>query len=252
MPTSKMTQQTLFKEIRDRFTVIVEAHGLSAETVKITSKALSAKEAIGTTKRQDYPIITGKEIMLQADYRGSLGQAFTDAPSVFSGTLADILALDIDSDAHARGLFIAALNAVMRHLDLASGTVHCKNEEPELCAAQFVEYIKRNYGSPKVALVGFQPALVEHFAETFPLRVLDLNPENVGKIKYGVFIEDGEKNFEAVVRDWAELVVCTGSTLSNGSIVNFIDIGKEVVFFGTTLAGAAVLLGLKRACFLSA
>jgi hypothetical protein len=82
-PISKMTQQTLFREIRDRFTAIVEARSLSAEMVKITSKALSAQEAIGTTKRQDYPIITGKEIMLQADYKGSLGQAFTDAPPSF-------------------------------------------------------------------------------------------------------------------------------------------------------------------------
>ncbi len=249
MPTSEMTQQELFAEIKSRFMKIAKERGLSAERIEITSRALSAKDAIGTTRRQDYPIITGKEVMLQADYMGSLGQAFTDSPSVFEGTLEEILELDIETDVHARGLFIAALNAVMRHLSLAERTIHCKNEEPELCAAKYVDYVKTHYGSPKIALVGFQPALIENLSGAFELRVLDLNPENIGKTKHGVKIEDGEKDYKAVVLDWAELVVCTGSTLANGSIVKYIGIGKEVVFYGTTLAGAAALLGLKRVCF---
>lgn len=252
MAISKMTQQQLFSEIRNRFLQVVKDRDLSAGRIDITSRALSPKDAIGTTKRQDYPIITGKEVMLQADYMGSLGQAFTDSPSVFEGTLADVLALDIENDVHARGLFIASLNAVMRHLALAEGTIHCKNEEPELCAAKYVEYINENYGNPKIALVGFQPALIENLSKAFDLRVLDLNPENIGKTKHGVKIEDGEKDYREVVLDWAELVVCTGSTLANGSIVKYIGIGKEVVFYGTTLSGAAALLGLKRVCFYGA
>jgi len=252
MATSEITQQQLFSEIKDRFLKIVQEHDLSAGRIRITSRALSAKDAIGTTKRQDYPIITGKEVMLQADYMGSFGQAFTDSPSVFSGTLEDVLALDIENDVHARGLFIAALNAVMRHLALAEGTIHCKNEEPELCAAKYVDYIKTHYGSPKVAIVGFQPALIENLSKAFELRVLDLNPENIGKTKYGVKIEDGEKDYEEVVLGWAGLVLCTGSTLANGSIVKYMGIDKEVVFYGTTLSGAAKLLGLKRVCFYGA
>jgi hypothetical protein len=179
---------------------------------------------------------------------GSLGQAFTDSPAVFSGTLEDILALDIAGDAHARGLFIAALNAVMRHLDLARGTVHCKNDEPERCARDVAVWIEQHYGHPKVALVGYQPALLERLSSGFELRVLDLNPDNVGKTRYGLVVEDGLSDYGAVVRDWAELVLCTGSTLSNGSIVNFIGIGKPVVFFGITIAGAAEILGLERIC----
>ena len=55
-----------------------------------------------------------------------------------------------------------------------------------------------------------------------------------------------------MVRDWAELVLCTGSTLCNGSFVNFLDIGKPVLFFGTSCAGAAHVLGAERFCPMSA
>ena len=248
MTTSKMTEQQFYSTLKERFLQIVREHGLSASRINIKSKSLSAEEAIGITSRKDFPIITGKEIMLQADYMGAIGQAFTDSPAVFSGTLEDIFLLDITNDLHALGLFIASLNAVMRYLALAEGTIHCKNEEPEICAEKYVQYIKETYGNPKIALVGFQPALIENISKEFDLRVLDLNPENIGKIKYNTLIENGIDDYEDVI-NWADIVLCTGSTLCNGSIVNFINIGKEVVFFGTTLAGAAEIMGLKRVCF---
>lgn len=189
--------------------------------------------------------------MLQAEHNGSFGQAFTDSPSFFRGSLEEILSMDIDSDPHARGLLISALNAVMRNVGLIENTIHCKNGEPESCAEKFAEYIKENYNNPKIALIGYQPAILEALSKEFDLRVLDLNPDNVGEIRYNVLVENGIRDYEEVVLNWADLVLCTGSTLCNGSIVNFIDIGKEVIFFGTTLAGAAKLLGLKRLCFCS-
>ena len=48
---------------------------------------------------------------------------------------------------------------------------------------------------------------------------------------------------------WADLILCTGSTLANGSIVEYLNLNKDVRFYGTTLAGAARLLDLKRVCF---
>lgn len=98
------------------------------------------------------------------------------------------------------------------------------------------------------ALVGFQPALIAALSRRFSVKVLDLNPDNIGKVKDGCPVLDGEADRQAVV-DWAGLVLCTGSTLCNGTIVDYLDLDKEVVFFGTTLAGAAPILGLKRACF---
>ena len=84
------------------------------------------------------------------------------------------------------------------------------------------------------------------------MRVLDLNPEIVGTVRSGVLVEDGMAAYQDVVRVWAELVLCTGSTLCNGSFVNFLDIGKPVLFFGTSCAGAAHILGAERYCPMSA
>ena len=50
------------------------------------------------------------------------------------------------------------------------------------------------------------------------------------------------------VLNWAELVLWTGSALSNATIADYMDLDKEVLFYGTTGAGAASLLGLKRIC----
>jgi hypothetical protein len=249
MPTSDLTPENFYDSLRDGFMSIIRERGLSASRIDIRAKSLTPEEAIGQTKRRDFPILTGKEVMLQAEYKGASGQVFTDSPAIFSGTLEDILELDIESDAHARSLFIAALNAVMRRLGLAEGTLHCKNDEPERCAGDFAAYIEKNFVKPKIALVGYQPALLEKLSSVFELRVLDLNPDNIGKVRYGIRVEHGVDDYGSVVRDWAELVLCTGSTLTNGSVVNFIGIGKPVLFFGITIAGAAAILGLHRVCF---
>ena len=249
MSATEINAQTLYPELKRRFAEIVRANDLSADQIDIQAKALSPKDAIGDTERKDFPILTGKEAMLQAEYQGACGQAFTDSPAIFSGTLGDILALDIQNDAGARGLFIASMNAVLRKLVLTEGTLHCKNEEPELCAKKLAGSLRSQYGRPKITLVGYQPAMIEALAGEFPLRVLDLNPENIGKVKYGVTIEHGTKDYRDAVLAWPDLVLCTGSTLSNGTIVDYVNIGKEVLFFGITIAGAAAVLGLKRVCF---
>ena len=184
-----------------------------------------------------------------AEYKGSIGQAFTSAPADYEGSLSDIIEADIIENEYDRALFIASLNAVMRHLGMIEGTVHCKNDGPELCANQYVPFLKEEYGSPKILQVGYQPALLDKLAGNFDLRIVDLNPKNIGKVVNGVTVEDGH-NF-ADILDWADIVLCTGSTIANGSIVDYMDIGKEIIFYGTTLAGAAKLLGLKRVCFCS-
>ncbi|SHJ29740.1 Rossmann-like domain-containing protein [Parasporobacterium paucivorans] len=243
-----MTEKELFIRLKEEFTKIIVDRQLTMDKVSIRSKALSVEEAIGITKRKDFPIITGKEILLQAEYKGSYGQAFTDAPAVFEGTLLQVLELDLANDGHSRGIFITAMNAVMCQLGLTDRTIHCKNEEPELCAGKFKTYFKEQYKDPKIALIGYQPSMLENLAEEFQVRVLDLNPDNIGQVRYGVCVEDGIKDYKEVV-EWADIILCTGSTVCNGSIVNFMDLDKETIFFGTTVAGAASILGLKRICF---
>ncbi len=246
-----MTKRELYGKLREGFYKIISERGIELDTIHIISRALSPEEAIGITKRKDYPILTGRESMLQAEYRGAKGQAFTDAPSVFHGTLKGILELDLLDDPHARGLFIASMNAVMKKFGMIESTVHCRGEDPETCAMEMKSVIRERYGNPKVMLVGYQPALLDVLSKTFDLRVLDLDPDNIGQVRYGVRVKDGAEDYRGAV-GWADLILCTGSTLSNGSIVDYIDIGKEVVFFGTTVSGAAEILGLKRLCFCAA
>ncbi len=212
---------------------------------------MTPEEAIGKTKRTDYPILTGKDVMIQAEYKGFRGQAFTDAPSAFEGMLEDILQMDIEHDPHDRGIFIATVNAVMASLGLCCGTVHCRTEGPELCAQDMLNYLESNYPDVKrIALVGFQPSLLEMLSKSkYDVRVMDLNPNNIGQLKFGIRVEDGTAMKEEIRDSYAELILCTGSTLCNGSIIDYLDLDKEVLFFGTTTSGAAPLLGLKRVCF---
>lgn len=247
-----MTKEELFNKLKNELQKIIQENNLQTDKIKITSKGLTPTEAIGVTKRDDFPIISGREIMLMAEYQGSFGQAFTDSPALFNGTLEEILGLDIVNDDYSRGLFIASLNAVMKHLNLIEKTIHCKNDEPELCATEFAKFTEANYKDKKIALIGYQPAILESLSKNnFNVRVLDLNPAHVGKNRYGIKVEDGVADYDEVVLNWADVVYCTGSTLCNGSIVNFLDLDKEVIFFGTTIAGTAKILNLKRACFCS-
>lgn len=238
--------RALFDELRRRLREVAAEHWLLDEQVVVSGRELTVEEAIGCPKRQDFPLKKGKEKLLQASFSGSFGQAFTDQGGYFRGTLEEIIDLPLESH-FDMAVFVATLNAVMRHLGLAERTVHCRDEEPEECAVQLVSFVKEQYGKPKVALVGLQPALMEKLASSFPLRVLDLNPDQIGTTKYDVRIEDGEKDMNEVLQ-WCDLILATGSTLVNGTILNYVNAGKPVVFYGTTLAGAAPLLGLNRFC----
>jgi uncharacterized protein (DUF4213/DUF364 family) len=243
-----MTQKALMETLKQKFQLLVDDNHLAMEEVHISSKSLTPEEAIGITGRKDFPILTGKEVMLQAEYQGAKGQAFTDAPSVFQGSLREILDLDLSKSLYNRGLFIATMNAVMAKLGMIDHTVHCRTEEPENCAKEIYQMFQEKYLNRKIALVGYQPSMLEALSKDFTVRVLDLNPQNVGQIRYGVKVEHGINDYEEVVLDWADVVFCTGSTLCNGTIVNFLNLEKEVVFFGITVAGAAKLLNLPRIC----
>ncbi|MCI9469858.1 MAG: hypothetical protein HFH56_01370 [Lachnospiraceae bacterium] len=243
-----MKREELFPVLAERFRKIIEENDLTGRQVSIACRALSAQEAIGETKRKDFPLLHGKEVMMQAEFDGGVGQAFTSTPSAFEGTLEEILALDIAGNDYDRAIFIAALNAVMAWLGLCDRSVHCREDGPEKCAVKIADTLLETYGKVRIAQIGYQPALLERLSEKFEMRLLDLDPDRIGKTKFGVQICDGVKDYEDTVLNWAELVLCTGSTLSNATIADYMDLDKEVLFYGTTVAGAASLLGLKRIC----
>ncbi|MEF3254757.1 MAG: hypothetical protein K6348_04230, partial [Deferribacterales bacterium] len=208
-------------------------------------RTLSPHEAIGeNTCRDDFPLLKGKEVMVEATFRGSKGQAYTDMPGDFKGSIKDILDLPLSNN-FQRAVFIATLNAVMRHFDYISKTIHCKDKEPELCAEQLSEHIKKLYGDPKIAFVGFQPAMLDKLSRHFHIRVVDLDEDNIGKEKYGIIIEGPEKTDE--VLSWCDIILATGSTSVNKTIKTFLD-NKPVIFYGVTVAGIAEIFGCERYC----
>ncbi len=234
----------IMEEIRKKVRPVWAGAELLAREITVRARTLTTEEAIGHPEGDDFPLQKGKERLMQAEFDGALGQAFTDRFGDFSGTLQEILEMPLNNN-YRRAVFVAALNAVQRHLGEASGTVHCRDKEPGQCAAAMVEHIKERYGPVKVTQVGFQPRMVENLAAAFPYRILDLDPDNIGQKKYGAVVEGADKTDEAV--EWADLLVVTGTTLANGTINRFLT-GKPVIFYGTTIAGAAELMGWERFC----
>lgn len=214
------------------------------ETVTVKARALSTEEAIGHPESDDFPLQKGKERLMQAEFGKGMGQAFTDRFGDFEGTFKDILEMPMENN-FRRAVFIAALNAALNHLGLVKRTVHCRDEEPAQCARELAEYIRGRFGGVKIALVGFQPRMAETLSKAFSLRILDLDPDNVGTDKFGVTVE-GKGSTDDVIA-WADLLLVTGTTLANNTIGTFLD-KKPVLFYGTTIAAAAHLMGWDRFC----
>lgn len=216
-----------------------------SETIKVVSaRPLTPEEAIGKPDREDYPILKGKEVMIEADFKGTKGQAFTDMPGNFEGSVRDFLNMDLNNN-FSRSIFMAGFNAVMRHFGRAGGTIHCKDKEPKLCAENIPAFIEENFGKVKIAFIGFQPAMIEKLSKSFELRVVDLDKDNIGQNKFGLLIEGPEKTEDVI--EWGDIILATGSTCVNGTITKFLN-RKPVVFYGISASGPAALYGYKRFC----
>jgi len=206
---------------------------------------LSTKEAIGNPEHQDFPIQKGKEKLMQASFMDAGGQAFTDMYGDYEGTLEQVLQMPMDNN-HQRAVFVASLNAVLRHLRRIEGSIHCRDEEPVKCGKALVPYLKDRYSGARITQVGFQPRMVENLAAAHPLRVLDMDPDNIGTQKFGVTIESADNTKDAI--GWADLLLVTGTTLANGSIRSLLD-KKPIIFTeppwrGRPLDGLGKILSL--------
>jgi len=243
---NKDSANSFLNRLQREFARLVDEFQLRQAGVKVTAKPLSPEDAIGSTRRQDYVLLKGKERLMQAEVMGCKGQAFTGSLGDFTGTLEDVLAMPLTND-FQRAVFTSALNAVACHTEKVNNTVHCRNEGPELCARQAVDFFQKNYGEPRILMVGYQPALAEALHQAFPLTVLDLDPANIGRTKKGVLIKDGSVGLVEHIAE-SDVIFATGSTICNNTVDMFLQSGKPLVFFGTTGSGAAALLGIPRFC----
>lgn len=248
-----MEKMDMLQESRRRFIAELETrHGTKYKDLKaeiVVSSPLSSQEAIGNPDRDDFPILRGKEVLVQAVYRGTAGQAFSADHGSFRGSLKDVLALPLES-IFERAVMVATMNAVLRNFGLTGGTVHCKNTGPKECAL-LTEAWTAEQGIDKVGMVGLQPALLEAVVKALgPERVMVSDLAEAGQTRCSIKVLDGLDSTQ--IFEQCPLILITGSTLVNGTIDSLMETarqhGNRVVFFGTTIAGAAYLLGLERWC----
>ncbi len=249
-----MSKRDLLEEAKSRFIALLKLQSNACQSVSlqdelVISRPLSVSEAIGNTGRDDFPLIRGKEVLMQAVFRGAIGQAFTAASGGFRGSLGDVLEMPLEGS-FKRAVLIATMNAVLRYLGKIEGTVHCRDDGPRRCKASMSEWIKEQ-GAKKVGLVGLQPALLEALVQALgPERVMVSDLALAGAVRCQVKVQDGMqagKMFES-----CPLILITGSTFANGTIDDLMEAARgcnsRVIFYGSTAAGVAYLLGLERWC----
>jgi uncharacterized protein (DUF4213/DUF364 family) len=244
---------SILEETRTRFREIVEEHRLLDLPVSVLATPLTPEEAIGTPGRRDFPIVVGKERVVEADVLGAKGQAFTDSAAEFVGSLEEVLRLELTTS-QSRAVFVATLNAVLRHLEMVRATVHCKDDDPESCAREIASGLLEKRGQAQVGLIGLNPAIAERLVETFgptQIRISDLDPENIGRWRFGVQIWDGNQRTEDLIAV-SDVVLVTGTTIVNGTFDGIWEQirarKKDCLVYGATAAGVSELLGLQRIC----
>jgi hypothetical protein len=251
-----MTQDRRIPVLEDakaRFAEILSKENMLSVEVLVLAKPLTPEEAIGTPGRRDFPIVLGVERIIEATVLGAKGHAFTDSASEFMGEIADVLALPLDTNRN-RAILLATLNAALSHLGMVSGTVHCKDEDPEKCATEIAEYLHSKYGKRPVGLVGLNPAIAEGLVKTFGaenVRITDLSPKTIGESRFGVEVWNGETRTEEIVRV-CDVILMTGTTLANGTFDSIRELagsyGTDCIVYGVTTAGVCHLCGIERIC----
>jgi len=237
-----------YTEIKDKFCQLVTDDDIWTSQINIVNvRALTPQEAIGNPDRDDFPLLKGKEVMIQADFRGIKGQAFTDMPGNYSGTLMDVFELPLINN-FQRAIFTATLNAVLRSLGFITNTIHCRDKEPKKCAFHLNEYLKNRFGQSRIAFIGFQPAMISTLGKDFEMRVIDLDIDNIGKRKAGIQIEDISKTND--ILKWSEIILATGTTAANNTLPTLLN-GKPIIFYGVTISGIAYLMGYEKFCYCS-
>jgi uncharacterized protein (DUF4213/DUF364 family) len=235
----------IYDNLREHFITLVKENHLEGQDVIVRAKPLTPEEAIGNPEEKDYPLIIGRERMMQAELMNTFGQAYTDMYGNYSGKLLDIAGMELKNN-FRRAIFISSLNALMRYLGFIDKTMHCKDSEPRECSSKLVEYIATKYGHPRIAIAGFQPRMVESLAKNFAVKVTDMDHANINAEKFGAVVQGPQKTGEHL--GWCDVAVVTGSTIVNGTITDFL-VKKPVVFYGVTISGAAAILGLENYCY---
>ncbi len=235
----------IYKTLKDKTEKLIAEQGIKDRLVRVKAKVLTPEEAIGNPEHSDYPLLKGKERLMQAEYNGSKGVAFTDMFGNYEANLYDIIKMDLINN-FRRAIFIATINALLRYTKSVDNTEHCKDDEPIKCSLELNDFIKTKYGNPKILQIGHQPRFSDILSKNFNVKIIDMDLDNIGKKINGVTILSPDNTNDLI--SWADVLFVTGSTFVNGTASQFINKGKEVIFYGVTCAAATYFLGLNRFC----
>lgn len=233
---------SIYLDLKSALKLRIQEKGITGQKIRIQCRALSAGEAIGRPEHEDYPIVKGKEVMVEAEFNGAKGQAFTDEFENNVVLVDELLNMDL-KDNRERAAFVSGLNAVYRYLGLIDTSIHCRDYEPVRCAEKIMDIIPKG---TKVLLAGYQPRFLEALAPRYQVRVIDLDPDNVNKTVFTTRIESAAMSEEAI--QWCDLIFATGSSLVNGTIHTFMGAKKPAIFYGVTIAAAGKILNLDTYC----
>lgn len=238
----------MYIKLKKEFCSTINKYKLSNSKieVRVTARTLNKEEALGNPIHDDYPLLKGKESIMEAEFCGSKGAAYSDMCGNYVGGLDNIVNLELKNN-FTRAVFISTINAVLKHLGLIDRTEHCRNDGPVNCANNIKKHFSHLNTDSKVLLVGYQPRFAEVFTENYNTKIIDLNHENMGKIINGVPVLPEQETENCI--DWATLLFVTSSTFVNGTVEKFINHNKGTIFYGVSGAGPTYLLDLNRYCY---
>jgi uncharacterized protein (DUF4213/DUF364 family) len=246
-------EPSVLENSKNQLVEIVTKNRLLDAHVSVLVKTLTPEEAIGVPGRRDFPIILGKERVVEADVIGARAHAFTDSPGEFVGDLKEVLNLPLTSN-RERSIYVATLNATLKYLDLIENTIHCKDEDPEKCGKEIAFQLLKQWGKVKVGFIGLNPAIAENLIETFCIEnvtITDLNKQNINSSKYGVRVWDGNEMTEELIKQ-SDVILITGTTFVNGTFDHIVysirNYKKDYLIYGVTGAGICKLMGFNRIC----
>ena len=237
-----MTIEELYKQIVSGFYKLEGAKELLSETVTVTG----SKDPEFTLRPEGEPVssVARPEFCVTAALKGVKGEAYTEEPSDFSGTLQQALSI-LPTDKGISAITIAALNAAMNYLKKAPGTFPEGEEARVRYADALCRYVLEHHGRENIILVGYDGYLVKRLMEEgLIFWTMDRDPDNITQDRFHhVIVNNAKKNRESSFI-WGKYFIVTGSALTNGTILDYLNSGKELLFYGITCAGAATLLGL--------
>ena len=246
----------LLQEAKKRFVTELKAgqgeRDLDLKSEVVVTRSLNPKEAIGDPKRDDFPIQRGKEHLMQASFKGALGQAYSSDASDFHGNLEDVLALPMQS-IFERAVLVASMNAVLP-LSQSDRWDSALQE----CRPEGVFFASGSLPSGEESRVR---------GTSGPSACNSRSDDKVGRTGSGDSLGSGRSGRRVLWRkdpgrhefreDIREVSACFYYRIDScqrhyrRSEEDAIEHGTKVNFYGSTISGAAFLLGLERWCLCS-